>query len=353
MSNESEYIKGRGSQLNTKNKYRKSEYVTDHIEGLDEPLIIPDLKTKVTFEYPKSVVNKSVNADVPALSLNPYQGCEHGCVYCYARNTHQYWGFSAGLDFERNIIAKPDAPAILEKTFMKKSWVPAPVFISGNTDCYQPVERDLKITRKLLEVMVKFRHPVSLITKNSLILRDLDLLKDLASDNLIHVMLSINSLNEDLRQKMEPRTVTGKGRLKVVETLAKNGIPVGVMIGPVIPGLNNTEIPEIVKQSALAGARNVNYILVRLNDSVADIFSDWIHKTFPDRASKVLGMIKDCHGGTLGDSRVGVRMTGEGNIAESIRQLFDISVKKYLPVSADFKFNLAAFKRPQDQLSLF
>ena len=219
--------------------------------------------------------------------MNPYQGCEHGCIYCYARNTHEYWGYSAGLDFERKIIAKPNAPQLMEKQFMNKNWVVSPIMFSGNTDCYQPIERKMKITRQMLEVLLNFRHPAGMITKNDLIIRDIDILQELAKLNLIHVMVSITSLNNDLRLKMEPRTVTAKNRLKVIETLNKAGIPVGVMTAPIIPGLNSDEIPDLIKAAADHGADSAGYTIVRLNGSIAEIFKDWIYKNFPDRAEKV------------------------------------------------------------------
>ncbi len=216
-----DYFKGRGSQINTDNKFLKNKYVTEHDEVLDEPLLSNE-KTQIFYEHPKKIVNVVKSPDIPGMySMNPYQGCEHGCIYCYARNTHEYWGYSAGLDFERKIIAKPNAPQLLEKQFMNKNWEVSPIMFSGNTDCYQPVERELKITRQMLEVLLKFKHPASMITKNNLILRDIDLLQEMAKLKLIHVMISITSLREELRQKMEPRTVTAKNRLRVIETLSK------------------------------------------------------------------------------------------------------------------------------------
>src|SRR3954469_3072504 len=250
---EPEYFKGRGSQLNTSNKFLKNRYVTDNDEVLDEPLL-SDAKTQVFIETPKKIINLVKSPDIGAMySMNPYQGCEHGCIYCYARNTHEYWGYSAGLDFERKIIAKPNAPQLMEKQFMNKNWIVSPIMFSGNTDCYQPIERKLKITRQMLEVLLKFRHPASMITKNSLILRDTDILQELAKLKLVHVMVSITSLKEELRLKMEPRTATAKNRLKVIEQLSKAGIATGVMTAPIIPGLNSSEIPELIKAAAEHG----------------------------------------------------------------------------------------------------
>src|SRR5690606_38408050 len=209
-----EYFKGRGAQIKTENKFLKNQYVTEHIEGLDEPLLSAP-ETQVLYEQSKKIVNKVTSPDLGMMySLNPYQGCEHGCIYCYARNTHEYWGFSAGLDFESKIIVKKNAPASLEKFILHPDWQPVPISVSGNTDCYQPLERKLEITRGLLKIFARYRHPVGMITKNSLVLRDIDLLTDLAKDNLVHIYISITTLDEDLRRVMEPRTASAKKRLQ-------------------------------------------------------------------------------------------------------------------------------------------
>src|ERR1700734_2699658 len=320
-----EYFKGRGSQVNTHNKFLKSKYVLEHIEGLDEPLL-ENTATQIFEENPKKIVSESNSPDLSHMySINPYQGCEHGCIYCYARNTHEYYGFSAGLDFERKIIVKRNAAELLEHYFNKKKYQPVAILLSGNTDCYQPIERKLKITRALLQVFLKYRNPVSVITKNNVILRDLDILTELAAMNLVHVNISITSLNESLRQKLEPRTVTATGRLTVIQKLTEIGIPVRVMAAPIIPGLNSEEEPNIIKAAADRGALAAGFTIVRLNGSISEIFDDWLHKAYPDRAEKVLNMIKDCHGGQLNDSRFGTRMSGEGNIAASIHQLFKMA----------------------------
>ncbi|HUH33555.1 MAG TPA: PA0069 family radical SAM protein [Daejeonella sp.] len=350
----SEFFKGRGAQVNTYNKFLKNRYVTDHDEGIDEPLL-EDTKTQLYEENAKKIVSVSNSPDLAFMhSINPYQGCEHGCLYCYARNSHEYYGFSAGLDFERKIIVKRNAAELLESHFNQKNYAPVPIMLSGNTDCYQPIERKLKITRSLLEVFLKYKHPVSLISKNNLMLRDIDLLSELAALDLVHVSVTLNSLNEDLRLKLEPRTVTGSSRIRLIEKLSLAGVPVRLMLAPVIPGLNSDEIPTVIKAAAEAGAQDASYTLVRLNGSIAEIFIDWIHKAFPDRAEKVLHMIADCHGGKLNDSRWGTRMTGDGHIAQSINQLFKISVKRFLPERTLRPFNLDIFN-PQrgKQLNLF
>lgn len=342
---EEAYFKGRGSQIQTGNKFLERRLVFEHIEGLDEELLsVP--KTEVFLEHPKTIVNPVKSPDIPlAFSLNPYQGCEHGCSYCYARNTHEFYGFTAGLDFETKLMAKPEAPLLLEKFLLNAKWKVAPISLSGNTDCYQPLEKEMGITRKLLEVFVNYQHPVGVITKNSLILRDLDLLQDLAKEGLVQVFISITTLNEDLRRKMEPRTASSIKRLKTIEELSKGGIPVGVMNAPIIPGLNHHEIPSILKLASENGAIGAGMTAVRLNGKVGDVFSDWLEKNFPDRHQKVMNQIAQMHGGEINDSQFGRRMRGEGPIAGMIQQLFRQARKKYFGDKAFPEFNLKAFRR--------
>jgi len=325
-----EFLKGRGAQVNIHNKFLKSKYVLQHIEGLDEPLI-ENTGTQIFEETPKKIVSESNSPDLSHMySINPYQGCEHGCIYCYARNSHEYYGFSAGLDFERKIIVKRNAPELLEQYFNKKNYRPVTILMSGNTDCYQPIERKLEITRRLLQVFLQYKNPVSIITKNNLILRDVDLLTELAALNLVSVNVSITSLNEQLRQKLEPRTVTASGRLSVIQKLAERGVAVRVMAAPIIPGLNSNEVPAIIKAAADRGARGAGFTIVRLNGSIAEIFTDWIHKAFPDRAEKVLNMIRACHDGSLNDSNFGRRMSGDGPVAQSIHQMYRMACNRFL-----------------------
>jgi DNA repair photolyase len=349
---EEDYFKGRGAQIKTGNKFLKEQYVTEHIEGLDEPLMSSP-QTQVFYETPKNIVNKVSSPDLGMMySMNPYQGCEHGCIYCYARNTHEYWGFSAGLDFESKIIVKENAPQLLEKFIMHPNWLPVPISVSGNTDCYQPLERKFEITRNILKVFAQYRHPLGMITKNSLILRDVDILSDLAKDNLVHVFISITSLNEDLRRVMEPRTASAMKRLKTVEGLSKAGVPVGIMTAPIIPGLNHHEIPEIIKAAADHGALTAGMTIVRLNGSIGKIFEDWLRKNFPDRFDKVWNQICDMHGGSVNDSQFGRRMSGEGNFADVIHQLFDVSKKKYFAGRTMPAIDLTKFRKG-GTLSLF
>lgn len=347
-----DYFKGRGAQIKSENKFLKAQYVTDHIEGLDEPLFSSPT-TQIFYENPKKVVNKVTSPDLGMMySINPYQGCEHGCIYCYARNTHEYWGFNAGLDFESKIIVKKEAPKLLEKFILHPDWNPVPISVSGNTDCYQPLERKLEITRSILKVFANYRHPLGMITKNSLVLRDLDLLTDLAKDNLVHVYISITTLDEDLRRVMEPRTASAAKRLQTVEALSKAGVPVGIMNAPIIPGLNHHEIPNVLKAAAEHGAQTVGMTIVRLNGSIGKIFEDWLRKNFPDRFDKVWNQLCAMHGGHVNDSQFGRRMTGEGNFAEAIHQLYRTSKKRYFKDRGMPVYDLTKFRK-SGNLSLF
>jgi len=347
------YFKGRGAQFNPHNRFEKNDYVKEHDEGIDE-WEEEDHKTSFIFGKSKSIVNKVDSPDVGmAYSLNPYQGCEHGCTYCYARNAHEYWGFSAGLDFERKIIVKTDAPALFKKFLEKKTWDASTISLSGNTDCYQPAERKFRITRQLLEIALEYRQPIGMITKNALILRDSDILTEMAKLNLCMVYVSINSLNEKLRQKMEPRTTTAKQRLKIVEDLSKAGIPMGVMVAPLVPGLSDHEIPAILKTIASCGAIAAGYTIVRLNGAIGGIFEDWLRKNYPDRFEKVWHMIQSCHGGNVNDSRFGERMRGDGNIAQMIRDNFKLHCRLNHLNEKRTELDSSLFKVPQAQLRLF
>lgn len=287
-------------------------------------------------------------------SANPYQGCEHGCAYCFARPTHEFWGYSAGTDFERKIMVKKNAPELLEKFFQKRNYVPKTLVLSGNTDCYQPAERRFELTRQMLQVCLRYRHPVSLITKNALVLRDLDILTRLTEKNLVTVNFSIPTLNEALRRAMEPRTSTAAKKLQAIETLSSNGIPVGVMIAPVIPGLTADEILGIQKNVAEAGAVKIGYSLVRLNDTVEPVFIAWLENHFPERAQKVLNLIRSMRGGNLGEKRMFERYKGEGNIAELIHNTFALGKRKYFADKNPVVLSTAAFTgSPVQQLRLF
>ncbi|MES2448527.1 MAG: PA0069 family radical SAM protein [Bacteroidota bacterium] len=351
--NTNEYLNGRGAQFNTSNKFLKNALAKEHPEGIDD-WEEPNSKTTFIIGKSKSVVNKVESPDVGmAYSLNPYQGCEHGCIYCYARNSHEYWGFSAGLDFERKIIVKKDAPELFKKFLAKKGWDATPISLSGNTDCYQPAERKFKLTRQLLEIALQYKQPITMITKNALILRDLDILQDLAKLKLSAVYVSITSLDEKLRLKLEPRTTTAKQRLKIIEELSKVGLPTGVMAAPMIPGLNDHEMPSILKASADNGCKSAGYTVVRLNGVINQIFEDWLRKNFPDRFDKVWHQIQNCHNGNVNDSRFGTRMRGEGNFAEMIRNTFKLHCRLNGLNNERFELDQTLFKVPKAQMSLF
>ncbi len=353
-----EYIKGRGAQTNTQNKFLKDKHSI-----LDEFLNYCQLEndkveqssTSYLEVFPKTILNKVTSPDIGFVySMNPYQGCEHGCIYCYARNSHEYWGYSAGLDFEKKILYKSNAAQLLKKKLQSRSWRPENIMLSGNTDCYQPIERKLEITRAMLKVLLEHKHPVSIITKNALILRDLDLLKELASLNLVKVSISITSLSEKTRSILEPRTATIKRRFEVVKKLSDNGVPVNVMIAPLIPSINSHELLPLAKKASEYGANSIGYTSVRLNGAIGELFTDWLHKTYPDRSNKVINQIKDIHGGTLNESRYGVRMRGEGKIAEQIKQQFLLAKKLYFKHTVKVEFDMNLFERtPSAQMKLF
>ncbi|WP_243473303.1 PA0069 family radical SAM protein [Winogradskyella sp. MH6] len=351
-------IKGRGAQRNIHNRFFElsHEMRDDFLEFCHKEGEIADKnKTQYLNVFPKTIVNKVTSPDVGmAYSMNMYQGCEHGCIYCYARNSHEFWGFSAGLDFERKILVKKDAPKLLEDLLKKKSWKAHTIVMSGNTDCYQPAEKKFQLTKQCLEVFLKYKHPVAIITKNALILRDIELLKALAKDNLISVNISITSLSEETRRILEPRTATIKRRLQTVKELSDNGIPVNVMLAPIIPSINSHEILPMAKAVSEAGALSIAHTVVRLNGAIGEIFTDWICKTMPDRADKVLHQIENCHGGTLNESRYGVRMRGEGQIAKQINDLIALARLKYFKDKSMPKLNIALHEQYKDgQLKLF
>ncbi len=329
----SSLIKGRGAQSNHPNRFlahiqeHRDEFL-EYCRTQGEP--VDSTKTRYLPIHPKTIVNEVKSPDLRMdYSMNPYQGCEHGCVYCYARNTHEYWGYSAGLDFEKQILVKENAALLLEKCIKRKSWKAKTIVLSGNTDCYQPAEKKFKITRSCLEVFLKYRHPVGIITKNDLILRDLDLLKELNQHNLLAVHISVTTLSEHTRRMLEPRTTTIKKRLKLIQKLAGSGIPVNAMLAPMIPGINSHELLPLAKACADHGAISFGYTVVRLNGAIGSLFTEWIRKALPERADKVLNQIASCHGGQLNDSRFGIRTRGEGQIAKQIKEMARLARTKY------------------------
>ncbi|WP_116105471.1 PA0069 family radical SAM protein [Lewinella sp. IMCC34191] len=341
--------KGRGAQINTPNPYHHLRY--DEFPDPED-----ELRTEYIPTHPKTILNKITSPDLGnGYGLNSYQGCEHGCVYCFARTTHTYWGYSAGLDFETKVLYKEAAPELLRQALRKSSYEPMAIMMSGNTDSYQPAEKRFEITRRCLEVLYEFRHPVGIITKNSLVVRDLDLLRELAAEQLVHVCFSITTLQEPVRRMLEPRTASIHQRFEAVRVLSEAGIPVMVNIAPVIPGLTDHEVLGIAKRAAEAGARRIGYNIVRLNDEIADIFIDWVRRTYPDRADRILNRIRDCRGGELGEKRFGIRQHGEGEIATMIRQQYELAKRKFFPEPIDWPpYNFEPFHRRQrPQLSLW
>ena len=342
------HIKGQGAQRNVKNRFEQYSYEPEDWE-------IEKTNTQIIEVFPKTIVNVVKSPDLPMeYSLNPYQGCEHGCSYCYARPTHEYWGFSAGIDFERKIMVKKNAPELLEKFFRKRNYIPKTIMLSGNTDCYQPIERELKITRKILEVCLAYRHPVSILSKNALVLRDLDLFIKMNELNLISVALSIPTMNEDLRRKMEPRTSSAIKKLEALKILKENNIPTRAMIAPIIPGLNSDETLNTIKEISETGADWFGYTLIRLNDTVEPVFVKWLETSFPDRKDKVISLIKQMRGGKLGEKRYFERYKGEGSIAEMIHNTIEIGRNKYFRDRKMVELSAAHFSGSKtQQLKLF
>ena len=344
-------VRGRGAGENMAQRF--TEMHVDYDAG-EAPERVP---TKIFIDHSSSVISRNNSPDLGfEASLNPYRGCEHGCAYCYARPTHEYLGFSAGLDFESRIVIKPDAPRLLRAEFMKPRYRPATLNMSGVTDCYQPLEKKLRITRGCLEVLAEFRHPVVLITKNRLVTRDVDLLAELAHHNAAAVCLSVTSLDAKLAHKLEPRASAPQQRIEAIRTLHAAGVPVGASLAPVIPGLNDHEMPAILDAVAAAGARFAFYTIVRLPFAVKDVFANWLEVNFPDRKEKILGRIRESQGETMAHREFGRRFTGTGVWSEQIEQMFRVSMRRCGLAAQDrLELSTAAFRRPTDatgQMSL-
>lgn len=291
---------------------------------------LPRRELEYIEDQAQSIVASNDSPDLPfRYSLNPYRGCVHACAYCYARPTHEYLGFNAGLDFETRIVVKKQAARLFEVFLRKPGWKAEPISFSGVTDCYQPVERDLRLTRGCLEVARRFRQPVSIITKNALILRDLDLLASIARENLVHVYLSLTTLRPDLAAMMEPRTSIPEARLRAIRELSAASVPTGAMVAPVIPGLNDSEIPQILQAVSQAGATTAGYVLIRLPSTVRPVFEEWLQRTHPAEADKVLDRIRQTRQGKSSDSTFGQRLTGTGELADQIGNLFQVFRRQY------------------------
>ncbi|WP_020407554.1 PA0069 family radical SAM protein [Hahella ganghwensis] len=298
--------------------------------SLDEISSVRTLHTEYIEQQCRSIVSRNNSPDLHFnLSINPYQGCEHGCVYCYARPTHEYLDLSLGLDFETKIHYKSNAVSQLEKFLSRPGYKCEPLNIGANTDPYQQIERQQGLTRKILECLLEYRHPVTIVTKGSLILRDIDLLKALARHNLVKVMISVTSLSPELKNSLEPRAAAPQTRLRVIETLALAGVPVGVLMAPIIPAINDMEIEKVIEQCAAAGAGNMHYVLLRLPLQLKTIFDDWLTEYYPDRKHKVLHLLEQCHDGELYRSEFGVRQTGTGIYARMINQRFNLACQRF------------------------
>lgn len=348
-----DYLSGRGAQINTPNRFLKTTQDQLHLEAIDD-WSVENTPTQYLISEARSIVNKVDSPDVGMwYSMNPYAGCEHGCIYCYARNVHEYWGYSAGLDFERKIIVKKNAPQLLRKFLMQPSWTGTPISLSGNTDCYQPAEQQFRLTRQLLEVCLEFNQPVGMITKNAGMLRDKDIITKLADRNLISILVSVTSFNEDVRRVMEPRTTTATQRIRLIRELSDAGVRMGVMMGPVIPGLNDHEMQRILYTASQNGATFSAYTFIRLNGSVKLMFHDWLFKNFPDRAQKIWSLIEQGHDEKVNDSRFGSRMRGEGPLANMVAQQYRKFGKLYGLNSEKWELDSKKFRRPGQQTSLF
>jgi DNA repair photolyase len=337
-------IHGRGAADNPPNRFEHARHERDPDEDV-EPEPAPN--TQFLADASRTIIATNDSPDVGfEASINPYRGCEHGCIYCYARPTHEYLGFSAGLDFETKIMVKERAPELLRRALAAPGWRPKPLALSGVTDPYQPVERRLRLTRRCLEVLAEFRNPVVVITKNRLVVRDADLLGALARFDASAVFLSITTLDAALARALEPRTSTPSARLGAIAALAGAGVPVGVLVAPLIPGLTDHELPAIVAASAEAGATFAGYTPLRLPLAVAPLFEDWLERHAPRRKARVLGRIRALRGGRLNDARFGARMRGQGPFADLIAQLFAAACRDAGLGGRALNLSTAAFRRP-------
>jgi DNA repair photolyase len=342
----------RGASENPANRFEKIHLEPDADWNPEED-VLP--RTQFLKDHSQSAITCNDSPDIGfETSVNPYRGCEHGCIYCYARPTHEYLGFSAGLDFESKIMVKEEAPELLRAELSSPKWKPQVIVMSGVTDCYQPVERKLKLTRACLEVLAEFRNPVAIITKNFLVTRDRDLLSELARHNAASVCLSVTTLDPELRNVMEPRTSPPQARLAAIRELSRAGIPVTVLVAPVIPGLTDHEIPAILKAAAEAGASSAGFTVLRLPHAVAPLFEKWLETHFPERKEKVLNQLRAMRGGKLYDAQWGKRMCGEGIFAEQIEQMFAVARRTAGIPNEGGELSTAAFRRAGgEQLSLF
>lgn len=348
-----EIHRGRGASGNPANRFEALHVDLDPAEPSEHDER-PKLPTHFYRDLTKTIISRNNSPDVGfETSVNPYRGCEHGCVYCFARPTHEYLGFSAGLDFESKIMVKENAPDLLEAELSSPKWKPQTVVLSGVTDPYQPIERKMRITRRCLQVLAQFRNPVGIITKNRLVTRDIDVLKELAAHDAVSVNISVTSLDPRLQRILEPRTSPPQARLDAVARIRAAGIPIGVMVAPIIPGITDHEVPSILEACGKAGAQFAGYVVLRLPWAVKPLFERWLHEHFPERKEKVLGRLRAMHGGDrVYDSRWSKRQTGEGIFADQIATMFEVSRRRAGIGDHRPALSTAAFRRPNEQLTL-
>lgn len=344
--------RGRGTASNPHNRFAPNRSVAEDDGWYQEVPLTQG--TEVRFETAKSIITRNTSPDLPFdRSINPYRGCEHGCIYCYARPSHAYWDMSPGLDFETKLIAKSNTAALLEQQLSKPGYRCAPINLGSNTDPYQPIEREQQLTRRTLEVLLRYRHPVTIVTKGSLILRDLDLLVELARQRLVAVMISLTTLDDELKRILEPRAAAPKARLRAIRVMREAGVPVGVLCSPMIPMINDSELESLLGEAHAAGAQSAAYMMLRLPLEVAPLFEEWLAAHYPQRAAHVLSLIRQSRGGELYDSRFGSRMRGEGPFADLLAQRFAKALKRLgLDRRAGFDLDCSAFCPPGGQMSL-
>ncbi len=337
-------VKGRGTPCQPRNRFERLQLEPD--DDWLESATARAVPTRYYLDHTREILARNNSPDLSFnYSLNPYRGCEHGCVYCYARPTHEYFGWSAGLDFETRILVKADAPELLARAFRSRGWQPQVVALSGNTDCYQPIEKKLEITRRCLQVFLEFRNPVNLITKNALVLRDLDVLRDLARLNLVSVTLSVTTLDAKLARLMEPRTSSPAKRLEALARLTAAGVPTNVNVAPLIPGLNESEMPAILREAAARGVQRAAYILLRLPYGVKELFFSWLERHYPERVRKVRHAVQDTRAGRLNDACFSRRLRGEGVRAETMQRLFELNCRKLGLNQREFALDTSRFRR--------
>ena len=351
----SQQARGRGAGVNMSGRFEalSRSLFDDGWQGLED---LPAFRTTVFEEKPKSIISRNDSPDIGFdQSINPYRGCEHGCSYCYARPAHAYMGLSPGLDFESKIFAKPDAAKLLRAELSAKNFVPKTIALGANPDAYQPIERERRITRAILEVLSEFNHPVGIVTKSALVTRDIDILAPMARRGLVKVALSVTSLDPKLARAMEPRASTPAKRLAAIALLSEAGIPTVVMAAPIIPAVNDSEIEAILSAARTAGASEAGYVMLRLPHEVKDVFKDWLHATMPDRAAKVMSLVKSVSGGKEYDAAFGKRQTGTGPYAWTIGRRFELSCQRLGLNRRKLKLDVSQFRRPPqpgEQLSL-